>query len=308
MIAIGVLVAATLAQTPGPTAQVLSCAGLRLPDTLRAVAVGYRNDDPEPLHQFEVVETAHSVWARQDIAEGSAGFVASALTIVDATSTLLYDIRTRRGSRDNRFIDNGTTRIDGLVTPMAWVRRLEFARAHGDAISQRSGDAGEVIVSVQAPRISGRSFEATIDPSTQQLSLVTCGEGDEAVIYRYEDWRELGNNLQAPFITSNHLPGHGKVPPMELRFLLGSAQAESGGPPAFAFPAHAVIEDVRSNTLTDGTGKVIELTPAPPSAPVAVAKLARDMGWFTPTRLMVIGGGLLIAIAIAVKVFRAVRA
>lgn len=305
---IAVLIA-IFVRTPDP----LSLESLRLPETLHATAVCFQQGVQEPVAQWEVVESATSVHARQDWAEGGVGFVPLALTVADADCSLVYDIRTRRGLRDHRFWDSGTTRVDGLVTPMAWVRLNQFAIANGDEIIQTTNEAGETVVIVNAPPITGRSFCAILQPSTGELRRVTRGEGAKAIVFTYDDWRDIGDNNRAPFLVSYHIPGNESRSPIDQNYLIGVA--ERADPThtrrAFTVPAQAMIEDRRESTLsiTDGTGKSVLAESPPPLSPVPPAgQEVSHSTKFTPKFILLSAGGGLILAALVLRISRALRA
>lgn len=285
----------------------LSFEALRLPPRLHAVGIGYRNDDTQPSSQVEVYEAIDRLWARQDWSEGSAGFVPLALTIVDAEGTLQYDIRQRRGAISNRFIAQGTTRMDGNITPHAWARLVAFGTAHGDTLREAPGSAGEIIVTLDSPAGSGRGFEATIDPATQQLREVRRGTPPLQEVTRYSDWRDFPDGSHAPFAVERVYPPHGTMPGMTLRFLVTADAgpiSEAQWPTKYTFPSDAAIVNE-----ANGQGTTAPAPPQPgPSnlaSTTAISLPALDPASTSGRTTLLASGGLLIIAGVVVRALRA---
>lgn len=251
--------------------QSLTTTSLRLPEAVRVRAVGHRNNEAMFFDQWQVVESPRGVWAQQDWFEGGAGFVPITLTISNDSETFLYDIRSRRGNRGDRYAQSGTTRIDGLATPLAWVRYAAHASERGDTITQTPAEPGRIVLTLTAPPMSGRSFECTINTGTSELEEVRRGDGGYV---RYTDWRDIGGGLHMPFAIDLYTPAMGQVPPLTRRYQVDSAEpVDARAPlPTFPLPPDAVIVDDRTGEVTNGLGQRLNVeASALPPAPVPMA-------------------------------------
>ncbi|MCE7975330.1 MAG: hypothetical protein DYG92_13565 [Leptolyngbya sp. PLA1] len=249
----------------------LTSASLRLPEAVSVRAIGHRNNEAMFFDQWQVVETPDGVWAQQDWYEGGAGFVPITLTISDASETFLYDIRSRRGNRGDRYAQWGTTRVDGLATPLAWVRYANHALERGDKVDEVTDPTGKLVVTLSAPRMSGRSFECTINRATNQLEEVRRADGS---FVRYTDWRDIGGGLHFPFAVEHYTPAMGQVPPLTRRYQLDSAEAvDAKAPlPAFPLPPDAIVVDDRTGEVRNGAGERLNVdASALPPVPVPMA-------------------------------------
>lgn len=263
---------ALLASAPAVLAQdALSTTSLRLPQAVRVHAVGQRNNEAMFFDQWQVVETPQGVWAQQDWFEGGAGFVPITLTISDDSETFLYDIRSRRGTRGDRYAKSGTTRVDGLATPLAWARYATHALERGDKVRQTADASGKVVVTLDAPRLSGRSFECTVNPATGELEEVRRADGG---YMRYADWRDIGGTLHMPFAVEHYTPAMGQAPPLTRRYTIESAEALDARTTlqAFPLPPDAVVVNSLTGEVTNGAGLRLNVDAASlPPAPVPMA-------------------------------------
>lgn len=252
----------------------LTSASLRLPEAVSVRAVGHRNNETMFFDQWQVVETPSGVWAQQDWYEGGAGFVPITLTISDASETFLYDIRSRRGNKGDRYAQWGTTRVDGLATPLAWVRYANHALERADKLTEATDSTGKTVVTLIAPRMSGRSFECTINRATSQLEEVRRSDGS---FVRYTDWRDIGGGLHFPFAVEHYTPAMGQVPPLTRRYQLDSAEAVDArvSLPAFPLPPDAIVVDDRTGEVRNGAGERLNVdASALPPVPVPMASPA----------------------------------
>lgn len=252
----------------------LTAASLRLPEAVSVRAIGHRNNEAAFFDQWSVLETPGGVWAQQDWYEGGAGFVPITLTISDAGETFLYDIRSRRGNKGDRYAQSGTTRVDGLATPLAWVRYANHALERGDRVTETVQPTGSIVVTLVAPRMSGRSFECTVNPATQELEEVRRADGS---YIRYTDWRDIGSGAHVPFAVEHYTPAMGPVPPLTRHYQLNSAEAvDAKAPfPAFPLPPDALVVDDRTGEVRNGVGERLNVdASALPPAPVPMASPA----------------------------------
>ncbi|MCC6950875.1 MAG: hypothetical protein IT433_05455 [Phycisphaerales bacterium] len=249
----------------------LSSTSLKLPGAVSVHAIGQRNNEAAFFDQWQIVETPGGVWAQQDWYEGGAGFVPITLTVSDSGNTFLYDIRSRRGNRGDRYAKTGTTRVDGLATPLAWVRYARSALERGDTITETPTSGAKVVVTLSAPRMSGRSFECTINTATRELEEVRRADGS---FVRYADWRDIGDGLHMPFSVEHYTPAMGQAPPLTRRYQLDHAeQVDARAPlPPFPLPLDAVVVDDRTGEVTDGAGRRLNVDAAAlPPVPVPMA-------------------------------------
>jgi hypothetical protein len=273
-----------------------TCEFLRLPSQVRVTAVGYRGNDPQPAEAWEVVESLDWVWARQDWFEGGSGAVPLALTVADGESSLRYDIRTRRGVRDNRLGMTGTTRVDGRVTPLAWLRLARYGEAHGDRLSERALPGGEIVVTLESPHPTGRSFECTIDPVARTITEVRRGKPPSLMTIRYSEWSDIGGGHHFPMMIEHSSPAAENSPPLGQLYMVETAASRpSGAPmPDAGLPSTAVIDDQRAGQVVDGVGR--SLTVPPPAAEIAPKGVTASAGGWTAERWALVAGlGLLAA-------------
>lgn len=274
MNAIGAATAVAAFCQLAPAQLALSSASLRLPEAVSVRAIGHRNNETAFFDQWRVVESPGGVWAQQDWYEGGAGFVPITLTVSDANETFLYDIRSRRGNKGDRYAQSGTTRVDGLATPLAWVRYANHALERGDTVTQSAQPDGRAVVTLVAPRMSGRSFECTVNLATQELEEVRRADGS---YIRYADWRDIGSGAHVPFAVEHYTPAMGPVPPLTRHYQLDSAEAvDARAPfPAFPLPPDAIVVDDRSGEVRNGAGERLNVDVAAlPPAPVPMASPA----------------------------------
>lgn len=242
-------------------ADVLDREGLRLPAAVHVVATGVYGG--EPTDSLKVEESDAWISGVQSQLEGDLGFVPRDSTYSSQSATVVFDIKSRRGIRDRRQAETGSTRLDGLVTPLAWVRLAEFARSHNGTVTvdERGND---LVHRVQAPISGFNTFTCYIDHSTRRLRRVEVDSGARTIAYSYDDWREPCPGTQLPWRITMQVGESRGQGGFSKEYALEEAvcRSDAGAPPEPHFSADAVVDDRIAGKLIHGDGTPAEVLPA----------------------------------------------
>lgn len=287
-----IVVVATVCSQPAQGVGVppAELAGLRLPRAAHVRVRGWLGTDTQPFDAFEVIETLDWLWGRQDVLEGTVGDVPLALTLATAERTLYYDVRSRRGILSSHFADTGSTRLDGLASPLAWVRR-----ACGGTSKTSVQPDGRMVVEI-APRHAGaQPFTCVLSAEGRRLDEVRSGSGAGGITYRYGQWTAMPDGTELPFEVRFETVGPtGALITKTLLVESASIEVAASDPPRVDLPQGAVVDDWTSGVVRSGNGAVLAVEPSAQPSP-------SDGGgnWWTLERGLVVAGGVLVTLAIA---------
>lgn len=240
-----------------------------MPRAARVIAV-HKPNAGTPFDRLIVSESESFVLAVQERFEGDLGWVPGDLTFADASQSLAYDVRVRRGVRSNRLLATGTTRIDGLATPYAWVRLIPYLESKGAVVRTEVGSGGISTVSVvpESPHLS--AFECEVDTTRKELIEVRVGQGDRMTRFRYSDWAPLDASTHMPRKIEFEYPSGGPLGRVTKVYEIKEARTLGEVPVAPpALPAEAIIDDQIAGKLVrgDGSDAGASRSPTPASAP-----------------------------------------
>lgn len=263
----------------------LSREGLVLPPSARVIGVGSLNG--EDTDRLRIDESAGWISGVQEQPEGDLGFVPRDLTYSNGSSTLVYDIKTRRGVRDHRQADTGTTRLDGLVTPYAWVRRAEHAQANGGSV-RVSEHGGRLLHRVEAPR-GFSPFTCVVDPESRELLRVEVENGATPVTFTYSEWREVCPGRHLPMrITMEIAESRGQQGILKTYTIVEATCRDNDvSPPAQRLSDEAVIDDRLQ-------GRIIRADGSPADVPHSGTHAAQASRTWRAFDAAFIGGGILL--------------
>ncbi len=258
-------------------------------------------DGTTPFAQHHVMETLEWLYDSRDSYQGSLGWSPSDLTYATSSETLIFDTRDGRAYRDDRLSRTGTTRIDGIASPLGWIRQANFIVSHGGTSSTGYDEVGNLVVKFVSATSSQNDVTFVLDHGKHMLKKVLQGRDQISAIHEYTDWRLLPTGEQFPYqLTSHYLP-IGKSEEFTAKLLVQSASTQvPATPPTPSLPPSAIIDDRLKGTITDVNGKSVEVT-APPGAPPRVGFRV------TPTQWIAGSGVLLLVGALVVHRFRARR-
>ena len=269
----------------------MSLESLGLPERIKVFAV-HVPESGDPFDRHRVEESLHVVSGVQETYQGEIGWLLYDTTYASDEQTIVYSPPSWRGVRDTRFSKYGTTRLDGLVTPLAWVRYTQRAVASGGAIKEgREGD--HLTYTFANPENDGvGSITCFVDQTTGELREVHKTRG-QTLTYRYSDWRPIGDGKRLPFRCELEGPPASGGKQLHLVYRIEEAAIPTGplpSPPRL--PSEAIITDNITGKTVTGDGK--EATPSPANQQPARGGSA---AWLTRDRLFVGGGVAVLLIA-----------
>lgn len=280
------------AAEPGP----LSVEFLRLPAYLHVEAEASQQGIDEPYMRLTVDESLTSAAAVQSSHEGSIGWVVSDLTFADETQTIIYDVRKKQAVRSNRFGAMGSVRIDGVVTPIGWVRRAAFASTHAGSVESKTRPDGMVEVRVKPGTGGGEEFWCLIDPVSHELRETHLQAGNRELLYTYRDWVDLEGGSHAPEVVEAIFPAVQSMPADIHSTTRAMVVRTTDANAIFAptLPPDAMIDDRIDGTRHLADGRALAAPPPPPPAP------SQDSFGLWRTILVALGAGI-VGVGIALK-------
>lgn len=269
----------------------MSLESLGLPERIKVFAV-HVPESGDPFDRHRVEESLHVVSGVQETYQGDIGWLIYDTTYASGEQTLVYSPPSWRGVRDTRFSKHGTTRLDGLVTPLAWVRYAQRAVATGSAIKEGS-EGDRLTYTFGNPENDGvGSITCFVDQTTGELREVHKTRG-QTLIYRYSDWRPIGDGNRLPFRCEMEAPPTGGGKSLHLVYRIDEASIPAGPPPSPPkLPSEAIITDNITGKIVTGDGK--EATPSSASLP---SSRGANPAWLTRDRIFVGGGVAMLLIA-----------
>lgn len=263
---------------------------LGLPARIKVFAV-HVPESGDPFDRHRIEESLDIVNGVQETYQGEIGWLLYDTTFASDEQTIVYSPPSWRGVRDTRFSKYGTTRLDGLVTPYAWVRYARRAVASGGAIKEGRDD-GRLTYTFGNPENDGvGSITCYVDRQTGELREVHKTRG-QTLIYRYSDWRPIGDEKRLPFRCELEGPPTGGGNKLHLVYRIDEATIPTGPSPSPPrLPSEAIITDNITGKIVTGDGK--EATPNPASQHAGRGGKA---AWLTRDRIFV-GAGILMLLA-----------
>lgn len=251
-------------------------ATLRLPANVQATAKATIASIPI---RRTVHETIDSVSLQNEWFEAGL-WIPQDIHFSDRSEAISYYVPTRRARRTSRQAVNGSTVADGMVTPLAYVRWIDFAKSQGAEIRVETDIAG--LSTVHLPPLGNARFrtELLIDTQRQTLTEVRLIGGTPEKIARrlFSDYIELGDGTHLPrkIIVENPPLKAGADPAIEV-WTISDVVVKTSQPERPKLSAQTVIEDQIAGTLTRVDGQPLD--PLPLGSDPAGTVASRSVTW-----------------------------
>ena len=257
--------------------------------------------EPDQLFHFEI----HREWVRSEqyLRDGSFGWQLFDFTMATYDDSVIYNFKSMRGSRFNRFALYGDSRSDNWLSPTGWIRMLHVRNKLGEPIHVESKD-GLTIYSWQIAGGHG-TFRVSVESSGRVVHVERLypGSKDVQVVYEYTDWVSLGEAGEHPQTIRSVIYADKNIPNDEplytlIRIVEMKPLTEDAEPTGYTLPIEAIITDRIDNVIRNGEGTIIgdlaEATEASTAGAGPNTPFRLSSGWLAGAGVLMLVGAAVI--------------